>query len=60
MNNDILIRDMKYLLRKQEELGLSDSQMFEWVQGRRCFKILCDNCRNGDHINCLLVECDCE
>jgi len=60
MSKDLLIRDMEYLKRKQKELELIDSDMFQWVLGRRCFKILCDNCKNGDHKNCLLIECDCE
>jgi len=60
MSKDLLIRDMEYLLRKQNELKLTDDQMLEWVLGRRCFKILCDNCKNGNHINCLLTECECE
>jgi len=36
--DSVLERNMKYLLRKQKELGLTDKQMLEWVKGKRDFK----------------------
>lgn len=36
-NKELLERNKEYLLRKQDELGLSDKQMLEWVKGKRNF-----------------------
>ena len=33
----ILERNKKYLLRKQKELGLTDSDMTDWIMGKRDF-----------------------
>jgi len=56
MNNDILIRDMEYLKRKQKELKLTDSQMLEWVKGKRDFDneayfLFLDNLRDSGLVN---------
>lgn len=36
-HKETLERNKEYLLRKQNELGLTDSQMIEWVKGKRDF-----------------------
>lgn len=36
---ELVKRNIEYLKRKQKELGLTNSQMLEWVKGKRDFFI---------------------
>jgi hypothetical protein len=53
---ELLLRNKEYLLRKQKELQLSDSEMLDWVKGKRVTKNVHDYFADWEGYSCKVED----